>query len=86
VSSAKTFEIPVAEGVDPAAVLSRAQDVARGAGIVIAGDDAAGTFRGTADGTYAVDVATRLIRIEVTNKPGFVPWGIIESALRKAFK
>lgn len=86
VSSAKTFEIEVDEGVDAAAIISRAQETARGAGIVISGDNDGGTFRGTAQGSYAVDVAARMIRIEVTSKPGFVPWGMVESALRKVFR
>ena len=85
-SSAKTFEIEVEEGVDAAAIVSRAHDTARSAGIVISGDNDGGTFRGTADGTYTIDVQSRTIRVEVTNKPGFVPWGMVESALRKVFK
>ena len=85
-SSPKTFEIAVDEGVDAAAILTRAQEAARGAGIVIAGDNGNGTFRGTAEGSYTVDVDARMIRVEVTNKPGFVPWSMVESALRKVFK
>ena len=85
-SSAKTFEIAVDEGVDAAAVISRAQETARSAGIVISGNGDGGTFRGTAQGNYTVDVEARMIRVEVTDKPGFVPWGMVESALRKVFK
>jgi hypothetical protein len=86
VSSTKTFEINVEEGVDAASILARAQDAARGAGIVIAGNGDGGTFRGTAQGSYVIDEAARLVRVEVTSKPGFVPWTMIESALRKVFK
>jgi hypothetical protein len=86
VSSTKTFEISVAEGTEAADVMSRAREAARGAGIAISGDDRTGRFEGTAEGSYEVDSATRMIRVEVTNKPGFVPWNLVESALRKVFK
>ena len=85
-SIAKTFEIPVSEGAEAADIVGRAKDAARGAGIVINGDHAQGSFKGTAEGNYSVDVRSRIIRVEVTNKPGFVPWGMVESALRKVFK
>ena len=85
-SSAKTFEIPVAEDVDAADILERARGAARGAGIAISGDESGGRFEGTAEGTYSVDAAARLIRVEVTSKPGFVPWSMVEGALHKVFK
>ncbi len=79
----KKFEFPIREGTDAAAVLERARGEARGAGIVIEGDDTEGRFRGTAEGTYAVDGDT--LRVEITNKPAFVPWKMVESALQKVF-
>lgn len=66
--------------------MDRARNAAKAAGIVITGDDAAGRFSGTAEGSYQVDAENRLIRVEVTNKPGFVPWRMVESALRKVFR
>jgi hypothetical protein len=86
VSSAKTFEISVSEEAVAAEIVGRAREAARGAGIVINGDDDQGSFRGTAEGNYSVDIRSRVIRVEVTSKPGFVPWGMVESALRKVFK
>jgi hypothetical protein len=85
VSTAKQFEIPVADGLSAAEVLVRAREAAKGAGISISGDESSGRFQGTADGTYAVDADARLVRVEVTNKPSFVPWGMVEGALRKVF-
>ena len=85
-SSAKTFEITVDEGIEAADIMARAREAARGAGIVISGDDATGQFKGTAEGTYSVNVESRLIRVDVTSKPAFVPWGMVESALRKVFR
>jgi hypothetical protein len=84
--SSKTFEIPVAPDASTEDIMSRAKEAARGAGIALTGDADGGRFEGTATGTYAVDVETRLIKVEVTSKPGFVPWGMIESALHKVFK
>ncbi len=84
--SSKTFEIEVAEGASTEDILGRAKDAARGAGIALTGDDSAGRFEGTATGSYNVDLEARIIRVEVTDKPGFVPWGMVESALRKVFQ
>lgn len=84
--SSKTFDIPVADGVSTEAILDRAKDAARGAGIALTGDENAGRFEGTATGSYAVDLDNRTIRVEVTDKPGFVPWSMVESALRKVFQ
>ena len=84
--SSKTFEIPVADDASTEEILGRARDAARGAGIALTGDDTAGRFEGTATGNYTVDLASRTIRVEVTDKPGFVPWQMVESALRKVFQ
>ncbi|MDA1195255.1 MAG: hypothetical protein O2894_08725 [Planctomycetota bacterium] len=81
----KTFEIPVAEGRSTEEILASARDAARGAGIALSGDETAGRFEGTATGNYTVDEPARIIRVEVTAKPGFVPWGLVEGALRKVF-
>jgi hypothetical protein len=86
VSSPKTFEIPVQDGVSTDEILERAREAARGAGIAIQGDASAGRFDGTAEGTYSVDAGSRTITVEVTAKPGFVPWSMVESALRKVFR
>ncbi len=80
---AKSFEFPIAEGTNAGAVLDRARTEARRSGIVIEGSDAEGRFRGTAEGSYTVD--GDLLRVEITNKPAFVPWGMVESALKKVF-
>lgn len=85
-SSSKTFDIPVEADSTAEEILTRAREAARGAGITITGDDAAGRFKGTAEGSYAVDVENRTVRVEVTNKPSFVPWGMVEGALRKVFR
>jgi hypothetical protein len=86
VSTSKTFEIVVDEGSTASDILTRAREAARGAGITINGDDASGRFKGTAEGSYSVDEANRLVTVEVTNKPSFVPWGLVEGALRKVFR
>lgn len=84
--SSKTFEIPVADGASTEEIVGRARDAARGAGIALTGDESAGRFEGTATGTYRVDLESRTIHVEVTDKPSFVPWGMVESGLRKVFQ
>lgn len=77
------FEFAVADGKSADDVLTRAREQARKAGIALVGDDTRGSFRGTASGTYAVD--GRRLRVEVTEKPRFVPWSMIESTLQRLF-
>ncbi len=84
--SSKTFEISVADDASTDEILQRAKETARGAGIALSGDESTGRFEGTATGNYTVDADARMIRVEVTDKPGFVPWGMVESALRKVFQ
>lgn len=82
-SDTRSFEFDVAEGRTAAQVLEQARVQARGAGIALSGDATAGSFRGAASGTYAVE--GRRLKVEVTSKPGLVPWKLVESALRKLF-
>ena len=79
----KAFEFAIEDDVDREAMIERARTEARSAGIVIQGDTAAGRFTGTAEGTYIINGST--LTVEVTGKPAFVPWPMIESALRKVF-
>ena len=80
---AKTFEISVEGERSPQEILRRAKEAAENVGIVIHGDEAGGSFRGTADGTYAVE--GQLVQVEVTNKPALVPWMMVESTLKQVF-
>jgi hypothetical protein len=79
----KMIEIPLTADTDATALMARARGEAKSAGIVLEGDDQSGRFRGTADGNYRVE-GTNLF-VEVTNKPAFAPWGMVESAIRKVF-
>lgn len=79
----RSFEFAVAEGLTADDVLAKAREQARQAGIALTGDAARGSFRGAASGTYTVD--GRRLRVEVTDKPRFVPWSLVESALTKLF-
>jgi hypothetical protein len=83
VPETRSFEFAMAEGRTTADVLEQARAEARKAGIALAGDESSGSFKGTATGTYAVE--GRRLRVEVTQKPGFVPWKLVESALRRLF-
>lgn len=79
----RSFEFSVAEGRSADDVLAKAREQARGAGIALLGDSTSGTFRGAASGTYAVE--GRRLRVEVTDKPRFVPWMMVESTLARLF-
>jgi hypothetical protein len=79
----RSFEFAVAEGRTPAEMLEQARAQARKAGIAMQGDATSGSFKGTATGTYAVE--GRRLKVEVTHKPVFVPWKMVESALQRLF-
>lgn len=79
----RSFEFAVAEGRTAAQILEQARAEARKAGIAMQGDATSGSFRGTATGTYTVE--GRRLRVEVTQKPGLVPWKWVESALQRLF-
>ena len=80
---AQTYTFNVPDGKTPDELLAKAKDLGRGKGIALVGDAKAGSFKGTAEGTYAVGAGA--ITIEVTKKPTFVPWMMIESALKDVF-
>ncbi len=79
----KVFEMTVPDGTDPEAGFELARKKAGGVGITLEGDTEAGTFSGAAAGTYKRDDAKLVF--EVTEKPFFVSWGMIESGLKKMF-
>jgi len=79
----KVFEVTVPDGTDPAAGFTLARQKAGGVGITLTGDTERGTFSGTAAGTYRRDGAK--LTFEVTEKPFFVTWKMIESGLNKVF-
>jgi hypothetical protein len=83
VSQAQTFTYPIPAGSKAEDLIAKAREAGRGKGIVLVGDEKRGAFKGTADGTYEV-VGNDLV-ITVTKKPGFVPWGMIETALKGLF-
>lgn len=80
----RSFQFPLEERVDVAAVLRLARMRASSAGIDMTGDETEGTFEGTAVGTYRV--ADGVVHVDVEEKPMFIPWPIIESQLRQAFQ
>ena len=80
---AKTFTFPVPASKTAAALLKRARAAGRSAGVEFAGDDAQGTFKGVAEGSYRV--AGGKVEITVDKKPMIAPWGMIESKLRELF-
>lgn len=80
----RTFQFPLDEHADVAALLRLARMRASGVGIDMTGDETGGTFEGTAVGAYRVD--ERVVHVQVDEKPMFIPWPMIESQLRQAFQ
>jgi hypothetical protein len=76
-----TFDLPAGKPAD--ALVERARQAGKGKGITLVGDGRSGSFTGTATGSYTVDAGK--ITITVDKKPTFVPWGMIENALRDVF-
>jgi hypothetical protein len=79
----QTYTFPLPPGSKPEALLARAKEQGKGKGIVLVGDVTKGSFKGTADGSYVMSDGS--ITITVDKKPGFVPWAIVEGALRDLF-
>jgi hypothetical protein len=80
---AKTFTFPLPPGKSVENLLSRARAAGKSAGVEFAGDSAAGTFKGVADGSYKV--AGGKVEITVDRKPMIAPWSMIESKLKELF-
>ncbi|MDJ0521204.1 MAG: hypothetical protein QNJ90_03940 [Planctomycetota bacterium] len=79
----KTYEVLIPAGMDHEDGLVEAKEKASGVGITLDGDTDKGTFSGTAAGTYRRE-GDRL-HFQITKKPFFISWGMIESQLRKVF-
>ncbi len=80
---AQTYVIALPAGIAPEALLERAKREGRSKGIALVGDVHQGTFKGTADGSYAFENGS--ITVTVDRKPGFVPWGVVEKSLKGLF-
>ena len=80
---AQTYTFPIPAGVTIDALLERVKATAKSKNIAFVGDVASGSFKGVAQGTYKVDAGN--IVVSVDKKPGFVPWGMVESALKDLF-
>jgi hypothetical protein len=80
---AQTYTFPIPAGAKAEDLISKAKEAGRPKGIALVGDGQRGSFKGTADGSYEV-VGENLV-ITVDKKPGFVPWGMIETALKGLF-
>jgi hypothetical protein len=80
---AQTYTFAVPAGVTADALLDKVRAAARAKNIAFAGDAASGSFKGVAQGSYKVEGQSVVVTVE--KKPGFVPWGMVESALRDLF-
>ena len=80
---AQTFTFPIPAGRTADELLAKAKEAGKAKRIALVGDGSSGSFKGVAEGTYTV--AHGAITVSVEKKPGFVPWMMIESALRELF-
>ncbi len=79
---ARTFSVNVTE--DPNTLVTRAEKVATENGAAFRGDTTSGSFSGRGvRGTYQIQ--GRTVTVTITDKPLFVPWGVVESMVRGFF-
>ena len=79
----QTYSFPIPAGRSAAELLESAKTEGKKRRIVFTGDATAGRFQGVAEGTYSVAGSTLTVVIE--KKPAFVPWMMIENALKDLF-
>ena len=80
----RSFRIELSNRSDPAQQLAHARERAGEAGIEFEGDSMQGTFSGIASGTYRLEEEALII--DVSSKPTFVPWALLERELRAVFR
>lgn len=80
---AQTYSFPIPADRTASELLAQAKEAGRPRGVVFQGDGLAGRFQGPAEGTYTV--VDRVLTIVVEKKPAFVPWKMIENALKDLF-
>ncbi|MDD1650853.1 MAG: hypothetical protein LUO80_10760 [Methylococcaceae bacterium] len=69
---------------DPDEVVARARIAARDNGVSFEGDGQTGHFAGHGiEGSYLIFEDT--LSLQISKKPFIMPWGLIESSLRKFF-
>ena len=78
----KSFDIPLTG--DAAALVAKAEQVAREAGAEFSGDARAGRFAASGvEGEYTVQSDT--ITVTITKKPIIAPWSLVEEKVRSFF-
>ncbi len=80
---AQTYTFPIPSDRTASDLLAQAKEAGRARGVVFQGDASAGRFQGPAEGTYTV--VGKELTIVVEKKPAFVPWKMIENALKDLF-
>lgn len=80
---AQTYTFPIPAGRSAAELLDAAKVAGKSRRIAFSGDEKAGRFQGAAEGSYRVEAGQ--LTIEVEKKPAFVPWMMIENALKGLF-
>ena len=70
---------------DPKQLIAQAKEIAGQNGIDFEGDHEAGTYSGFGlEGDYQIQGS--FLTLNITKKPAFLPWNIIESKIKQFFK
>ena len=78
----RTFSVGFTE--DPSALIARAEKAAIKYGADFKGDATSGSFSGKGvKGTYSIQ--DRVVIVNITDKPFFIPWGVVASEVRGFF-
>jgi hypothetical protein len=78
----KSFEVKL--NGNPDRIIAKAKEVAQTNGIDFVGDDQTGHFAGHGiEGSYLILEDT--LCVQIAKKPFLLPWGLIESMLKKCF-
>ena len=79
----QTYTFPIPAGKSATELLEKAKAEGRSKRIAFTGDEKSGRFQGVAEGSYAVEGGQ--LTVVVDKKPAFIPWMVIENALKGLF-
>jgi len=78
----KSFEVKL--NGNPDKIIAKAKEVAQTSGMHFVGDDQTGHFAGHGiEGSYLI--LEDILCVQIAKKPLILPWGLIESTLKKYF-
>ncbi len=80
---ARTFIVNTIE--DPTTLVTRARQAASNGGAQFRGNETSGSFSGGGiRGIYRIQAGT--VAVTITDKPWVIPWGVVESRVKRFFQ